>query len=252
VSVLALHDVHKHYGGPPVVRGVSLSVGSGESLAIIGPNGAGKTTLFSVIAGEHPVSGGRVELFGRDVTRSGARRLAHAGLARTFQVARFFPTRTVEENVTIAALARARRYHRMWARVPRPDESVDAAIGAVGLDDRRAAVAGGLPQGDRKNLEIAMALAQRPRLLLLDEPTAGMGAEDLPRAMSVLEDLRRSRPDLTLVITAHDMDLVFALADRVVLMAGGRVALDGTPAHVRDAPQTREIYLGSSYSGETP
>ncbi|MFC0531460.1 ABC transporter ATP-binding protein [Phytohabitans kaempferiae] len=249
MSLLALHNVHKHYGGPPVVQDVTLTVDPGETVAIIGPNGAGKTTLFSVMAGERLANQGRVELFGKDVTRAGARRLAHAGVARTFQIARFFPSKTVEENVTIAAQTTRRRYRRFWAGVPRPDDDVGRAIDATGLTGLRPVLASTLSQGNRKNLEIAMALVQRPRLLLLDEPTAGMGVEDLPRTVAVLKDLRQSRPDLAIVITAHDMDVVFALADRVVLMANGRIALDGRPEEVRDAPQTREIYLGNSYGG---
>jgi branched-chain amino acid transport system ATP-binding protein len=248
MTLLTLHGVHKDYGGPPVVQDVSFSVEPGETVAIIGPNGAGKTTLFSVMAGEHPATRGRVELFGRDVTRAGARRLAHSGVARTFQVARYFPTKTAGENTAIAAMAIRHRYRRPWALPPRAGDRVDAAIEAVGLAGKRDAVAGDLAQGDRKNLEIAMALVQEPRLLLLDEPTAGMGVEDLPRTTGVLRRLRADRSELALIITAHDMDLVFALADRVILMAGGRVALDGTPREVRDDPRTREIYLGDSHA----
>ncbi|SCL20167.1 branched-chain amino acid transport system ATP-binding protein [Micromonospora pallida] len=249
MSLLALHGVHKHYGGPPVVQDVTLAVEPGETVAIIGPNGAGKTTLFSVMAGERLADLGRVELFGKDVTRAGARRLAHAGVARTFQIARFFPSRTVEENVTIALQSTHRRYRRFWAGAPRPDDRVGRAIDATGLTDLRWVLASALSQGNRKNLEIAMALVQQPKLLLLDEPTAGMGMEDLPRTISILKDLRQARPDLAIVITAHDMDVVFALADRVVLLANGRIAIDGKPEEVRDAPQTREIYLGNSYRG---
>jgi branched-chain amino acid transport system ATP-binding protein len=251
VSMLALYGVHKHYGGPPVVQDVNLAVEAGETVAIIGPNGAGKTTLFSVMAGERAANEGRVELFGNDVTRSTARRLAHAGVARTFQIARFFPSKTVEENVAIAFLAIRSRYRRFWAGAPSRDDRVNRALDAVGLTDLRAAPASSLSQGNRKNLEIAMALVQEPKLLLLDEPTAGMGAEDIPRTIAILKELRELRSDLGIVITAHDMDVVFALADRVVLMANGRIAMDGKPEEVRDAPQTREIYLGNSYAGGT-
>lgn len=249
MTVLALHNVHRHYGGPPVVQDVSLRVEESETVAIIGPNGAGKTTLFSVMAGEAAANSGRVELFGRDVTQSGAQRLTHAGVARTFQIARSFPTKSVEQNVLIASDALRRRYRHFWGASPRADAKVERAIEASGLTDHRAALAGSLSHGNRKNLEIAMALVQEPRLLLLDEPTAGMGSEDLPRTIAILTRLRDETPEQAIVITAHDMDVVFALADRVVLMANGRVALDGTPAEVRDSPQTREIYLGNSYAG---
>jgi len=149
----------------------------------------------------------------------------------------------------IARDAHKGRYRNPVARTPRPGESITAALQAVGLEESRHRSSSTLSHGDRKSLEIAMALTQDPAVLLLDEPTAGMGAEDIPRTIRLLKGLRESRPELTVVITAHDMEVVFALADRVVLMAGGRVALEGKPNAVRDDPLTREIYLGNSYEG---
>ncbi|AMM19993.1 hypothetical protein AX769_07240 [Frondihabitans sp. PAMC 28766] len=244
---LDLVGIDKNYGGPPVVQDVSLSIEAGETVAIIGPNGAGKTTLFGVMAGETRATKGRVSLFGKDVTRAGARHLAEQGVARTFQVARYFLEKTVEENVVIARLAHQSRYRNLVSKSPRADDTVDRALEAVGLTSARRRHSAALSHGDRKSLEIAMALAQDPSVLLLDEPTAGMGAEDIPGTIQLLKDLRTSRPDMTCVITAHDMNVVFALADKVVLLANGRIAMQGLPFEVRDAPLTREIYLGNSY-----
>lgn len=247
MTVLELKNVYKNYGGPPVVQDVSLSISTGETVAIIGPNGAGKTTLFGVMAGEHRATKGAVSLFGKDVTRAGAKHLAHMGVARTFQVARYFPEKSVEQNLVIARDARKAMYRNPLSPTPRPDGSITSALEAVGLESRRHQSSSTLPHGDRKGLELAMALVQNPSMLLMDEPTAGMGAEDIPRTVQLVQRLRQSRPDMTVVITAHDMNLVFALADRVVLMANGRIALEGKPATVRDHPLTREIYLGNSY-----
>lgn len=247
MTALELHNVYKNYGGPPVVQDISLSIKTGETVAIIGPNGAGKTTLFGVMAGEHRATKGSVSLFGKDVTRAGAKRLAHMGVARTFQVARYFLEKSVEQNLVIARDARTGAYRNPVSRAPRTDDSITSALEAIGLEGQRHQPSSTLSHGDRKSLEIAMALTQNPSVLLMDEPTAGMGAEDIPRTIQLVRKLRASRPDMTVVITAHDMNLVFALADRVVLMANGRIALDGEPATVRDHPVTREIYLGNSY-----
>jgi branched-chain amino acid transport system ATP-binding protein len=249
MTALELRNVCKSYGGPPVVQDVDLSIDEGRTVAIIGPNGAGKTTLFGVMAGEHRATKGSLSVFGKDVTRAGAKRLAHLGVARTFQVARYFLEKTVEQNLLIARDAHAARYRNPLSRTPRSGDGITAALEAVGLEERRHQSSSTLSHGDRKSLEIAMALTQDPAVLLLDEPTAGMGAEDIPRTITLLKELRQGRPDLTIVITAHDMEVVFALADRVVLMANGRVALQGDPAAVRDDPLTREIYLGTSYDG---
>ncbi len=250
MTALELIGVRKHYGGPPVVQDVSLTVTPGETLAIIGPNGAGKSTLFGVMAGEHRATSGKLILFGKDVTRAGAQRLAHLGISRTFQVARPLPTKTVEQNVIIAELARHSRYRNAFSGVPKVTKSVEEALETVGLAHMHPAIASTLSQGNRKQLELAMALVQRPGILLLDEPTAGMGAEDIPRTIAVLQSLRKQSPALACVITAHDMEVVFALADRVMLLANGKVMVSGTPSDVRDDPLTKEIYLGNSYGGD--
>jgi branched-chain amino acid transport system ATP-binding protein len=169
------------------------------------------------------------------------------GVSRTFQVARYFTAKSVAENVVIADSVRRGHYRRFWSSEPELSDDARAALTAVGMADLAGKPSVNLSHGDRKNLEIAMALTQQPTVLLLDEPTAGMGVEDIPKTIALLKELKRSQPELSIVITAHDMNLVFALADRVVLMANGRVVLAGTPDEVRDADITREIYLGTSH-----
>ena len=245
-----LNGVHKHYGGPPVVQDVSLKIYQGETVAVIGPNGAGKTTLFGVMAGEHRPTQGTVTLFGQNVTRAGATRMSHLGVVRTFQVARYFIEKSVEQNIFIARDTHERKYRNPFGRRPRTDDIADRALEAIGLASLRGRSSNTLSHGDRKNLEIAMALTQNPRVLLLDEPTAGMGAEDIPRTIELLKSLKRRNPEMTMIITAHDMDVVFALADRIILLANGKIALEGGSEEVRSAPLTQEIYLGNSYGGE--
>lgn len=247
---LEMQGVHKNYGGPPVVQDVSLQITQGETVAIIGPNGAGKTTLFGVMAGEHRATRGTITLFGQNVTRAGATRMSRLGVVRTFQVARYFLEKSVEQNIYISRDARAKAYRNPFGKRPRSSAAADRALETIGLTPMRRRTSSTLSHGDRKNLEIAMALTQEPQVLLLDEPTAGMGAEDVPRTIELLQGLKRANPELTMIITAHDMDVVFALADRVVLLANGKIAIEGDPDDVRSATLTKEIYLGNSYGGD--
>ncbi len=253
-DLVVVDAVSKEYAGVNAVTDVSLTVATGERLAVIGPNGAGKSTLFGMIAGEHRPTKGRVWFAGSDVTAWTPSKRASAGLSRTFQVARLFTSMTVRENVYMAALTgpggvRIRpwdsrlRHRKVW-------QLVDEVLESTSLSPLADASAASLAQGARKTLEMAMAVAQQPVLLLLDEPTAGMSHEDALGAVQQLKKLVQDQPDLTIVLTAHDMEVVFALADRVVLMAGGRTVVDGTPAEVAADPRTREIYLGTSGSKE--
>lgn len=247
-DLVELRKVGKAYAGVNAVGEVSLTVPVGQRLAIIGPNGAGKSTLFGMIAGEHRPSRGQVFFAGRDVTGWVPSKRAGAGISRTFQVARLFTSMTVRENVFMAALAhhkgvrcwdRAAAHREVWSEVDRLLERTSLAS----IADRSAAT---LAQGARKSLEMAMAVAQQPKLLLLDEPTAGMSYDDARGAVRVLRSLLDDDPGLTMIVTAHDMEVVFALAERVVLMARGEKVLDGSPDEVAAHPKTKEIYLGSS------
>jgi branched-chain amino acid transport system ATP-binding protein len=232
--VLELRGVSKRFGGIRALEGVSLSVQEGGAVAIIGPNGAGKSTLFALVSGELRPSEGTVLLAGRDLRRLTVERRVRLGLGRTFQSARLFAGLTVRENVELALVRRGRR-----------EEEVREALAEVRLLERIDRRAGALAQGERKRLELAMVLAQRPRLLLLDEPTAGMGAEERVAIMELIVGAV-GRRGLTMVFSEHDMDTVFAHARRIVVLDRGAVVADGSPQAVRADERVQEIYLGSA------
>jgi ABC-type branched-subunit amino acid transport system ATPase component len=229
---LELRDLRKRFGGIRAVDGVSLRVGAGERVAVIGPNGAGKSTLFGLISGELRADGGDVLLQGRSVRGAGPARRARRGLGRTFQSARLFAGLSVAENVELAQVAGGRG-----------GDGVGDALAEVGLDEDVEREAGALAQGERKRLELAMVLAGAPRVLLLDEPTAGMGREERAAIMELVVGAV-ARRELTMVFSEHDMDTVFAYARRVVVMDRGRAIADGRPEAVREDARVKEVYLG--------
>ena len=225
--------------------GVELAVRPGERRALIGPNGAGKTTLFNLIAGELPVTIGRIELFGRDVTRMPTHRRAALGLTRTFQISNLFPTLTVGENCLLAVQALSPvklAMHRPLSGYRSLHTRVEETLAAVGLTDRVGAVVRNLSHGEQRQLEIGLALAGRPRVLLLDEPTAGLSPAE-SAAMARL--LGRLDPAMTVLIIEHDMDIALEVARHVTVLHYGRVIADGTRDAVRADPTVREIYLGA-------
>jgi branched-chain amino acid transport system ATP-binding protein len=231
--VLELRGVKRYFGGIRAVDGVTLAVPEGGVVALIGPNGAGKSTLFALMMGELAPTAGVILLEGRDVRGLSPERRGRLGVGRTFQSPRLFAGLSVRENVEIA-LGVAKRRTRGEVR---------AALGEVGLLEQEAQPASSLSQGQRKRLELAMVLAGEPRLLLLDEPTAGMGVEERARIMELVMGAVRRR-GLTMVFTEHDMETVFAHAARVVVMDRGRLIADGYPTDVRGDPHVQEIYLG--------
>jgi branched-chain amino acid transport system ATP-binding protein len=242
---LAVTALSRTFGGLKAVQQVAFSVAEGERRAIIGPNGAGKTTLFDMIAGELPPTEGRIELFGRDVTRLPPHRRAALGLARTFQVNTLFPTLTVLENVLLAVHGvepTRLSLHRPVASYARERDRAHAVLDAVGLAGSDDAEARALSHGEQRQLEVAMALASEPRLLLLDEPTAGLSLAESRRLASLLQRLDRS---MSLLVIEHDMDVVFGLTDRVTVLHYGKVIADGTRDEVRANPLVNEIYLGT-------
>jgi branched-chain amino acid transport system ATP-binding protein len=242
--VLALEGVVRRFGGLTAVDGVSLTLGPGRRLAVIGPNGAGKTTLFRLIAGDMGVSAGRVELLGRDVTRMPAHRRARLGLARTFQVSNLFSGLSVLDNVRLAAQAREPGRWRFWAPIRAGDRVGAAAMAAlerVGLGARAGDRVADLSHGEQRQLEVALALAIEPKLLLLDEPAAGLPAGERARLRDLLGSLP---PSLPLVLIEHDMTLALSLADEVLCMHNGRVIAHGTPAEVRADDTVQAVYLG--------
>ena len=225
--------------------GVELAVRPGERRALIGPNGAGKTTLFNLIAGALPVTLGRIELFGRDVTRMPTHRRAALGLTRTFQVSNLFPTLTVGENCLLAVQALSPvklAMHRPLSGYRSLHARVEETLAAVGLADRGGAVVRNLSHGEQRQLEIGLALAGRPRVLLLDEPTAGLSPAE-SAAMARL--LGRLDPAMTVLIIEHDMDIALEVARHVTVLHYGRVIADGPRDQVKADPTVREIYLGA-------
>ena len=250
--VLAVQGLHKAFAGVKAVQGLSLEVHAGEMLALIGPNGAGKSTSFNCINGQLKPDAGSVRLAGEDVTGRAPRALWRAGVARTFQVASIWSSFTVIGNLQIALLARAGR--ALWPFGRAIDAHRDAALAlleAVGLQTLAEETASTLAYGDIKRLELALALANEPRLLLMDEPTAGMAPAERGAMMSLVRRLARSRT-MGVLFTEHSMDVVFGHADRIVVMAQGQIIAQGTPDEVRDDPAARAAYLGESMSIDTP
>jgi branched-chain amino acid transport system ATP-binding protein len=245
-AALSLSGLSKDFGGLRAVNEVSFTVGAGERRAIIGPNGAGKTTLFSLISGEARPSEGRITLFGRDVTRLPPHRRAELGMARTYQITNLFPRLTALENCLLAvqALTPAKFHlHRGLRRYSAFFERARAVLDAVGLGDKASEAVRNLSHGEQRQLEIALALAGAPRLLLLDEPTAGLSPAE-SHAMTAL--LKRLDPAITLLVIEHDMDVAFALTDRITVLHYGKVVADGLAGDVKANALVQEIYLGTS------
>ena len=250
--LLAAEDLAKAYGGVEAVRGVSFALHSGEILALIGPNGAGKSTCFAMLGGQAVPDRGRVRLLGRDVTGFSPRRLAKAGVGRTFQVATAFASMTLQENVQLALLGHGghRLHGRSVWRPLRPLRAfaatqATALLERVGMAREAERPAGELAYGDLKRLEFALALAGSPRLLLMDEPTAGMAPAERGDLMRLVADAARSQ-GIGVLFTEHDMDIVFAYADRVMVLDQGRIIAQGPPEAVRVDPRVRAVYLGEA------
>ena len=242
--LLRLQDLRKHYGGLAVTDGVSLDVLPGEIHAVIGPNGAGKTTLIHEITGIVTPDSGRVVFAGQDVTRLSLPRRVRAGLARTFQITSVVAGFTALANVALAVQARSGSSFRFFRPAGTERALNDAAMQAlaeVGLADRADVPAGALSHGEKRALELAIALATKPRLLLLDEPLAGAGPEETERLIALLTRLKSA---YTILLVEHDMQAVFALADRVSVLVYGRVIATGTVAGIRGNPEVRAAYLG--------
>jgi branched-chain amino acid transport system ATP-binding protein len=239
--VLEVTDLHREFGGIRALDGVHLSVRTGERLAVIGPNGAGKTTFFNVLTGEIPPTAGRVLLDRRDVTDLSAPRRARQGLARMYQKSELFDGLPARENVALALAAARGPYRLTVAGSSAERADADRILDRVGLAGRGASRPRALSHGERRQLELALALARDPRVLLLDEPTAGMSPAETQLIGALIADLDRS---LTLLIVEHDMDVVFRLADRIAVLHEGRVIADGTPAQIRGDHVVNDVYLG--------
>jgi branched-chain amino acid transport system ATP-binding protein len=242
--LLAVRALTKRFGGLVATDRVDLEVAEGETLAVIGPNGAGKTTLIGQLSGDLRPDAGAIRFGGVDVTGLPAPARSQRGLARSFQITSIFREFTALDNVALAVQAHAGHSFRFWAPAftePALREPARAVLERVGLGGRPDVVAGTLAHGEQRQLEIAMALATRPRLLLLDEPVAGMGSDESQRMVRLLRELRGRH---TIVLVEHDMDVVWALADRIAVMVYGRVIACATPEAIRANAEVRRAYLG--------
>ncbi len=237
-------DITRRWGGLVAVDGVSLELERGSVHAVIGTNGAGKSTLINILSGEIPPSGGSVELLGQDVTRWTQPKRARAGLGRSYQRNTIYPSFTVFENCRLAAQAAVQKPWAWWQDAQRCEASTKAAREAAakaGLEPLLECPAGLLSHGQKRQLEIAMCLATAPEVLLLDEPLAGMGAEETERMLALLAELRA---DHAILLVEHDMDAVFRIADRITVMVNGCVIASDTPDAIRTNPQVQSAYLG--------
>ena len=245
-AILTLQHLVKSFGALGVTDGVDLDVLAGETHAIIGPNGAGKTTLLNQISGSVTPDAGRIVFDGRDVTGLPVSARARLGLARSFQITQVLPRFTALENVALAVQAGSGSSFRFWQPAA-AEETLNApareALQAVDLAPRAGTPAGTLSHGEKRRLELAIALAQAPRLLLLDEPVAGAGTEETRRLVEILQGVKRRT---TIVLVEHDMQAVFALADRISVLVEGRIVATGSPEAVRADPAVRRAYLGEA------
>ncbi len=243
--MLQVSDLNKGFGGVRATDNVSIDVRSGEIHAIIGPNGAGKTTLISQLSGLLKPDSGSITFKGRDITHEPAYQRAHVGLARSFQITSVFMQMSVLDNVALAVQAQAGHSFRFWSPARQSNDLREPALEklkTVGLAERQHVIASALSHGERRQLEIAMALGTEPEMLLLDEPMAGMGAEESARMIETLKGLK----GMTMLLVEHDMDAVFALADRITVLVYGRVIATGAPNDIRNNPDVVKAYLGEA------
>ena len=242
--LLRVEQLVRRFGGILATDHVSLEVARGELHAIIGPNGAGKTTLISQLTGQLMPHEGRIWLAGRDITRVPPWRRSGLGLARSFQITSLLPDFTAADNVALAAQAHDGHSFHFWGnarKVRHLREAAQAALDRVGLGHRADVVVSRLSHGEQRELELAVALATRPQLLLLDEPMAGLGMTESSRMVQLLQELRR---EVAIVLVEHDMNGVFALADRISVLVYGRVIASGTPSEIRGNDEVKRAYLG--------
>jgi branched-chain amino acid transport system ATP-binding protein len=248
VNVLEINNVTKRFGNLVAVRDVSLNVAKGELCAIIGPNGAGKTTFFNLISGFFPPTSGTIIFDGKDITRLATHERVTRGMARTFQITEIFPELTVFENVRIATEAADGFRLRPWigrAEAAKVYQQVEATLKLVSLETKADRLVGELAHGDQRAAEIAMALALKPQLLLLDEPTAGMGDQETYHITQLIRRLHRDS-NYSIVLIEHDMRVVFHLADRVCVLDQGRMLAQGTPQEIAANEAVQAAYLGNA------
>ncbi len=246
--MLEVKNLHKSFGGVTAISDVSLQFATGSLTAIIGPNGAGKSTFFNLISGGIVPDTGQVLLDGKNLVGSSRADIIAAGIGRAFQIAKIFPTLTVEETLLGAISAHQGHSANLWGRFPLPEtrDKIGHVAGMLGLSDKLHLLSANLSHGDQKLLDIALALVLEPRVLLLDEPTAGMGPEERWRMIDRVYQLWESEK-LTLVFIEHDMDIVFKIAPSIRVLCYGRVLAEGTPDEIRNNPAVIDAYLGTEH-----
>ncbi len=242
--LLSVEGLSKSYGGVHAVRGVSFALSSGEILALIGPNGAGKSTCFNMLNGQTAPDAGRVRVLGQDTIGLKPREVWRLGVGRTFQITATFPTMTVRENVQVTLSSHDRKLFNLIAAMPRyARQEAERLLDLVGMGGFAMRACGELAYGDLKRLELAMALANRPKLLLMDEPTAGMAPRERVELMQLTAQIAREK-SIGVLFTEHDMDVVFEHADRILVLNRGNLIAEGSPEEVRRNVEVRAIYLG--------
>ena len=250
MTELTVASLSKSFGAVRAVEDVSFTVAGGEFLALIGPNGAGKSTCFNVINGQLAPDGGTIQFDGRDIAGLKPRQICRRGIARTFQIAATFGSMTVAENVQMALIAHARETYHLWRRATSYHRTRAVELLAqVGMREAADRPCRELAYGDVKRVELAIALASDPRLLLMDEPTAGMAPRERNELIALVKSLVVER-GVSVLFTEHSMDVVFAFADRIVVMARGRLIADGDARTIREDPQVRQVYFGSGRTFE--
>jgi branched-chain amino acid transport system ATP-binding protein len=249
VSLLAVRGLRKAFGGVQAVDDVSFDLAAGEMLALIGPNGAGKSTCFNMVGGQLPPDAGSVRLEGREITGLAPRSIAAHGIGRTFQITATFGSMTVRENVQMALIAHHGEGWRFWRpAAARFTAEADALLAQVGLAEQAERATGVLAYGDLKRLELAVALGNAPRLLLMDEPTAGMAPAERVALMQLTRRLATER-GVAVLFTEHDMDVVFDVSDRILVLNRGALIAEGNAAAIRADSAVREVYLGTGAAG---
>lgn len=248
MHALAVTSVSKSFGGVHAVRSTSLAVPVGERRALIGPNGAGKTTLFNLVTGELPADEGKIEIFGADITRKSVQERAKLGLGRTYQISQLFLELTVEENLFLAGGSNNNlgfHFLKLWRNYTEERSWAQQVAEQVGLADHLDKKVSEISHGLQRQLEVGMAIAMRPRLIMLDEPAAGLS----PSERVILTGLIKNLPDdVTLVLIEHDMEVVLDIADQITVLHRGSVIAEGTPAEIKQNREVQSVYLGSAYA----
>jgi branched-chain amino acid transport system ATP-binding protein len=247
--ILETKNLRKEFGALVAVDDVNLQVHANTVHAIIGPNGAGKTTLFNLLSNAFEPTTGKVFFQGKDITHLPAHRIIHLGIGRSFQITNLFPNLTVLENVRLAAQAVGKdsfRFFRAASHFRNYEQRAWEVLHQVGLNDRALMMSRALPHGDQRKLELAIILAPDPRLLLLDEPTAGMAAEQVPEMMNLISQIKNTG-DKTIILVEHNMSVVMNISNRITVMHQGRVLAEGTPAEIAANPEVQSAYLGKLY-----